>query len=290
MDERKDVTGDSSEKNAPQNQVKEESGGEARTAGSKQRAASPGERIAPGAAPATAVKRSGLATKQKVLLGAAAAVFVGIIGVSALFLVPGNQAQGDTNLLKTTQQPSKESSQTASNDAAADSSASKEANDAEGTDGGAGTVENPARSQNGAYAIQGDVDQAPAGGGGSAQGGNVGGSAQQPEAPQAPAEQTVTVSVSVTSSAVGNPVSGSARPTFKAGATVYDALAATGLSLNAKNDPLGVYILSIGGLAEKEHGGGSGWKYNVNGAYVDMACSARVLQDGDVVEWYYTLG
>ncbi len=71
----------------------------------------------------------------------------------------------------------------------------------------------------------------------------------------------VTVTVSVTSSAVGNPVSSSGTFTFNEGATVYDALCALGLSVNAHGSSFGTYVAAIGGLAEKEHGGTSGWMY-----------------------------
>lgn len=101
---------------------------------------------------------------------------------------------------------------------------------------------------------------------------------------------TVTVYVSVSSSAVGNPVSGGGTFTFNQGATVYDALCACGLSMNASNTGYGIYVSAIGGLAEKEHGGHSGWMYSVNGAVPMMACSNYVLSNGDSVSWYYVTG
>ena len=101
---------------------------------------------------------------------------------------------------------------------------------------------------------------------------------------------TVTVYVSVSSSAVGNPVSGGGTFTFSQGATVYDALCACGLSMNASNTGYGIYVSAIGGLAEKEHGGHSGWMYSVNGAVPMTACSNYVLLNGDSVSWYYVTG
>ena len=100
----------------------------------------------------------------------------------------------------------------------------------------------------------------------------------------------ITVTVSVTSSAVGNPVSSGGTFTFNEGATVYDALCALGLSVNAHGSPYGTYVAAIGGLAEKEHGGTSGWMYSVNGATPDKACSSYVLSNGDSVVWYYVTG
>lgn len=111
--------------------------------------------------------------------------------------------------------------------------------------------------------------------------GNQGGS-QQPG--------RVTVTVSVTSSAVGNPVSSGGTFTFNEGATPYDALCALGLSINARPSSYGTYVAAIGGLAEKEHGGTSGWMYSVNGVTPNTACSNYVLSNGANVVWYYVTG
>lgn len=100
----------------------------------------------------------------------------------------------------------------------------------------------------------------------------------------------VTVTVSVTSSAVGNPVSSGGTFTFNEGATAYDALCALGLSVNAQGSSYGTYVAAIGGLAEKEHGGTSGWMYSVNGTTPMTACSNYVLSNGDNVVWYYVTG
>lgn len=116
---------------------------------------------------------------------------------------------------------------------------------------------------------------------GSASAGNQGGS-QQPG--------YVTVTVSVTSSAVGNPVSSSGTFTFNEGATVYDALCALGLSVNAHGSSYGTYVAAIGGLAEMEHGDKSGWMYSVNGETPMTACSSYVLPNGANVVWYYVTG
>lgn len=100
----------------------------------------------------------------------------------------------------------------------------------------------------------------------------------------------ITVTVSVTSSAVGNPVSSGGTFTFNEGATVYDALCALGLSVNAHGSSYGTYVSAIGGLAEKQYGGTSGWMYSVNGITPNTACSNYVLSNGDNVVWYYVTG
>jgi hypothetical protein len=124
-------------------------------------------------------------------------------------------------------------------------------------------------------------DGASSSNGGSAPSGGQGGSQES---------NYVTVTVSVTSSAVGNPVSSGGTFTFNEGATVYDALCALVLSVNAHGSSYGTYVSAIGGLAEKQYGGTSGWMYSVNGATPMTACSNYVLSNGDNVVWYYVTG
>lgn len=124
-------------------------------------------------------------------------------------------------------------------------------------------------------------DGASSSNGGNASSGGQGGSQES---------NYVTVSVSVTSSAVGNPVSSGGTFTFNEGATVYDALCALGLSVNAHGSSYGMYVSAIGGLAEKQYGGTSGWMYSVNGTTPMTACSNYVLSNGDNVVWYYVTG
>ena len=135
-------------------------------------------------------------------------------------------------------------------------------------------------------------DGSSSGGGSAASGGPVsnGGSASTGNQSGSQQPGYVTVTVSVTSSAVGNPVSSGGTFTFNEGATVYDALCALGLSVNAHGSSYGTYVAAIGGLAEKEHGSTSGWMYSVNGVTPGMACSSYVLSNGDNVVWYYVTG
>ena len=138
--------------------------------------------------------------------------------------------------------------------------------------------------------VNGSTPSKPNSGGGSSQQGG-GGQADKPAGGgQKPAPKTVTVSISVDSSAVGGPVSGSGTFTFEEGATVYDALCALGFSIGSQDSIHGVYVSSINGLAEKEHGASSGWMYAVNGKLPNMACSAYKLVDGDSIQWRYVTG
>ncbi|MFC3801161.1 DUF4430 domain-containing protein [Cohnella sp. GCM10012308] len=49
-----------------------------------------------------------------------------------------------------------------------------------------------------------------------------------------------------------------------------------------------VYVQSIAGDGEFDHGNLSGWMYNVNGTYPDYGASLYQLKDGDSVQWRYT--
>lgn len=105
----------------------------------------------------------------------------------------------------------------------------------------------------------------------------------------AQSDANITVSVTVDGSAVGAG-SSSASVSIPAGATVYDALRATGVSINAGNTQFGLYVSSIGGLAEKEHGGTSGWTYYVDGVMPMTSCANYKLAGGESIVWRYVTG
>ena len=71
------------------------------------------------------------------------------------------------------------------------------------------------------------------------------------------------------------------------GATVYDALVATGADVNASDSDYGMYVAGINGLAGGDFGDMSGWMFEVNGEMAEVGCSEYQLADGDVVTWIY---
>lgn len=99
----------------------------------------------------------------------------------------------------------------------------------------------------------------------------------------------ISVFITVDGSA-GGAGSASATITLPKGSTPYDALVATGMSVNARPTSFGTYVAAINGLAEKEHGATSGWLYSVNGVEPNKACDAVTLSDGDTVNWHYSAG
>ena len=190
---------------------------------------------------------------------------------------------------------SKESDESDSKDdsESSDKDSKKESKEKKSEDKGGKTSNNASAGQDSESAGGSSSSDGSSSGGGSVSGsGSASNSGNASAGNQGGSQQSgyVTVTVTVTSSAVGNPVSSGGTFTFNEGATAYDALCALGLSVNAHGSSYGTYVAAIGGLAEKEHGGTSGWMYSVNGVAPNTACSNYVLHNGDSVVWYYVTG
>lgn len=79
---------------------------------------------------------------------------------------------------------------------------------------------------------------------------------------------------------------------YETGDTAYDVLAKLssqkGISVSASNSwGAYVYVSAIGGLAERDYGGMSGWYYKVNGVKPDIGAGGYTVQANDKVVWYY---
>lgn len=259
-----------------------------------------------GAAPASAPRR-------KALVGALTAVCIALIVVSLGFVRPSVSGAWSIDWIVETvtgesvvaKDASASGSTTASGKAAPkDSKSSDNAKDGskdskrdskeKKSEGKGGKKSSNASAGQGSESTGGSSssDGSSSGGGSMSGGGSASNSGGASAGNQDGSQQSgyVTVTVSVTSSAVGNPVSSGGTFIFNEGATVYDALCALGLSVNAHGSSYGTYVAAIGGLAEKEHGGTSGWMYSVNGVAPNTACSNYVLSNGDNVVWYYVTG
>ncbi len=83
---------------------------------------------------------------------------------------------------------------------------------------------------------------------------------------------------------------------FEKGETVFDILKRVtsdcGIQMEFSYFPIyeSMYIEGIGNLYEKDCGSGSGWLYYVNGVKPNYGVSKYVLEDQDMVEFYYTCG
>lgn len=128
---------------------------------------------------------------------------------------------------------------------------------------------------------------------GEASSGQSGAPASQSDASeqQAPADEpkdepsTISVSVSIQSSNAGDLSIGSISRTvsLSPGASAYDALVATGVSVGGSSS----YVTSINGLAEKSCGPSSGWTYYVNGSFLSKPANRAKLSNGDSVTWVF---
>lgn len=260
-----------------------------------------------GAAPAASAPR------RKALVGALTAVCIALIVVSLGFVRPSVSGAWSIDWIVETvtgesvvaKDASASGSTTASGKAAPkDSNSSDNAKDGskdskrdskeKKSEGKGGKKSSNASAGQGSESTGGSSssDGSSSGGGSMSGGGSASNSGGASAGNQDGSQQSgyVTVTVSVTSSAVGNPVFSGGTFTFNEGATVYDALCALGLSVNAHGSSYGTYVAAIGGLAEKEHGGTSGWMYSVNCVAPNTACSNYVLSNGDNVVWYYVTG
>ena len=224
-----------------------------------------------------------LTRAHKIALGVISAACCCLIGVSAFTLAaPDALSQVQDNQAEATQEADFASTdygndapqEGQSDNATQDGNAQDESSSASGSQSKSTEKENGTSSSSGNKASS------------SSNSSSSNGNSQGTTASSA-ASSTVTVSVSVSSSAADGRVSGNAHPTFKKGATAYDALCATGLSVSTKSSQYGLYVSAIGGLAEFEYGGKSGWMYSVNGSTPNVSCGKYVLKDGDTVSWYY---
>lgn len=224
-----------------------------------------------------------LTRAHKIALGVISAACCCLIGISAFTLAaPDALSQVQDNQAEATQEADSASTdygndtpqEGQSDNATQDGNAQDESSSASGSQSKSAEKENGTSSNSGNKASS------------SSNSSSSNGNSQGTSASSA-ASNTVTVSVSVSSSAADGRVSGSAHPTFKKGATAYDALCATGLSVSTKSSQYGLYVSAIGGLAEFEYGGKSGWMYSVNGSAPNVSCGEYVLKDGDTVSWYY---
>lgn len=241
--------------------------------------------------------------RRGVIAGIASLACVALIVVSLGFVHPGPDGgwsiawlmqttaaeQADAGSAEAAEEAGSGSAEAEASEAAQGAAREDDAGDGSSSRGGdavqAVGEEAPSIGSHGESGTGGDDPGAVGGSGGA---GTSSGNSSNASGATSDKPSTVTVRVSVDSSAVGSPVSASGRYTFNAGATAYDALCALGLSVDAQSSYLGIYVRAIGGLAEKEHGSTSGWIYYVNGSMSDTSCGNYRLSDGDVVEWVYS--
>lgn len=70
--------------------------------------------------------------------------------------------------------------------------------------------------------------------------------------------------------------------------TAYSVLQRTGLSVQARNTPMGRYVYAIAGITEFSGGAGSGWVFRINGTFPGGPSDLANVVAGDRVEWLFT--
>jgi len=161
-----------------------------------------------------------------------------------------------------------------------------------GTGGGSGGSSGSSSSS--ANSGTGTGSQSSSSQGSGSSGGQSGGSTSQSTAPQ-----TITVSIEIEARTAhasnpaalagishnGGVILARRNVTVPAGASVRDALNATGVRVNAS----GALVTGIGGLSMNDFGNQSGWMFSVNGQFPNTSANAKRLNAGDSVAWRYTL-
>lgn len=96
--------------------------------------------------------------------------------------------------------------------------------------------------------------------------------------------QGIGVNICVLDPADSTATAQKAAVTVAEGATVLDALEASGIDAVVEDSAYGKYLTSIAGTAAE---GSSGWVYTVNGNEVMESIDTCVLSDGDTVTFEY---
>lgn len=265
-----------------------------------------------GDAPAAQPKKRQLTSRTIGAIAACAIAFVAVLaGVGYATGLFGSAQTSE----QTTQQQAQEQSASASSTSAKQSASGQSENPQDGGDKASSAEDGKAKDENsstnssqgqseGSSSNQASQSDASSGGSGGASGsaasnasGGSGSSAStstpayqepEPEPAPAPAPSTISVYISIDSSraqsyGLGGFSYGS-TVVLPQGATVYDALCATGASISGSS----YYVSAINGLAEKQCGNGSGWTYAVNGSFPGKACGRYTLSGGESISWIYS--
>ncbi len=101
----------------------------------------------------------------------------------------------------------------------------------------------------------------------------------------APTELNVTVSADATAVEGGEVTE--TTVTVPVGATVFDALEASGMEIVASDSTYGKFIESINGVTNGDAGSQSGWIYQVNGEDIMESADSAEVNDGDTVTFTF---
>lgn len=228
------------------------------------------------------------------------AVLAGVGYATGLFGVHAEQAavtaqqeeSGQATVAKTQASSSSDSTAQTQGDSQSDKKFADEKSDAaSGAEAGGGETSSLPATPSGEAAAQAEASASDASSSAGSESSSSAGSSYQEPAPEpapAPEPSTISVYISIDSSraqAYGLGGFGyGATVQLPQGATVYDALCATGAAISGSS----YYVSAINGLAEKQCGNGSGWTYAVNGSFPGKACGRYTLSGGESIAWIYS--
>ena len=240
--------------------------------------------------------------RNRVVAGIAACAVVVVALVAGIGYATGAFNDASEQATSTSQQDSaapgaaqKPESSSASQEEAsgsADSSTESKTSDenASGNSESSATEQSLPATPSGEAAAQSDAAEHEGASSSASSSSSAGSSYQEPasEPAPAPAPSTISVYLSIDSSraqAYGlGGFSYGATLELPQGATVYDALCASGAAISGSS----YYVSAINGLAEKQCGNGSGWTYAVNGSFPGKACGRYTLSGGESIAWIYS--
>ena len=103
----------------------------------------------------------------------------------------------------------------------------------------------------------------------------------------------VSISITIDTTGANGTIMRTENPvTLDEGATAYDAVVQVmgADAVNAQDSQYGKNFTAIGGVAQGEHGSGSGWMYDINGTLESVSSDQYMLTDGDALVWFYVTG
>lgn len=113
---------------------------------------------------------------------------------------------------------------------------------------------------------------------------------EQQQSPQAAEADTVNVTVAIDMPDNGMAESSVANVAIPQNGTAYDALKASGATVQDEDGDYGKFITAINGVENGSEGSASGWVFTVNDQQVMESCDECTLAEGDTVTWSFYVG
>lgn len=113
---------------------------------------------------------------------------------------------------------------------------------------------------------------------------------EQQQSSQAPEADALNVTVAIDMPDNGMAESSVTNVAIPQGGTAYDALKASGATVQDEDGDYGKFITAINGVENGSEGSASGWVFTVNDEQVTVSCDECTLAEGDTVTWSFYVG